>query len=96
MREYPVGSVCIFVNNNGRLRDEYLGKECTILEGIAERDAQHPDGSRQKLAGYRVEVPWKENKVVAQHENLKLKKLPPDEAFDKFLNKLKKPVEELV
>jgi hypothetical protein len=51
-----------------------------------------PDGE----VSYEIEVQGETKTFRVYHENLRLKKLPPDEAFDKFLNKLKKPVEELV
>lgn len=76
MREYPVGSVCVIVNKTGTVFEHFVGKECAILEGVAEREGTLPSGSRGKVVGYKVDVQGRDKWAIVCHENLKLKKFP--------------------
>jgi hypothetical protein len=76
MKEYPVGSVCVIVNTTGKLFEEFIGKECTILEGIAEQVGFTPDGRPGKIVGYLVQVQGRSKQSIVEHVNLKLKRYP--------------------
>jgi hypothetical protein len=88
MREYPVGSICVIQGITEGRWVHFNGRECTIVSNLK----LWSDGEMC----YEIEVQGETKTYRSSHEHLRLKKLPPDEAFDKFLNKLKKPVEELV
>jgi hypothetical protein len=90
MREYPVGSVCIVINAKNAV--EMIGKEVTIIAPLG----WCSDVEGHVWLGYDTDVVLSSGAGYSpKHEYLKLKKLPPDEAFDKFLNSLKQPVEEM-
>jgi endogenous inhibitor of DNA gyrase (YacG/DUF329 family) len=86
MREYPVGSVCVICGIDSGRWAPFNSKECTIIVGLK---LWH-DGE----ISYEIEVQGEAKTYRVHHENLRLKKLPPDEAFDKFLNNLKQSAEE--
>jgi hypothetical protein len=97
MREYPKGSVCVVISGY----DEFIAKECTILEGLAEREGVDKSGKATFGVRYLVTVQgYGDKQFTAVHEQLRLKRMPPDERFEQFLEKVKTPVgqpeEELV
>jgi len=91
--EYPVGSVCVVVQSD--MNKHLIGSEVTIVEGLQEVVGE-VDGIKVNWIGYITDVVAPSGAQFSPpHEYLRLKKLPPDEAFDAFLNKLTQPVEEL-
>jgi hypothetical protein len=92
MKEYPVGSVCVVIG--AKYATEMIGKEVTITAPLR---ICHDPLADDFWMGYDTDAVCDNGfKYSPRHEYLKLKKLPPDVAFDKFLNNLKQPVEETV
>ena len=73
MKEFPVGSVVIFIPPTYA---EYVGKEGTIVDGLGVYDTI-PFGPKE---GYRVLVQGLGDEVMfSMHEGMKLKKFPPEQ-----------------
>lgn len=76
MKEYPVGSVCVIVQGNGKILEDFVGMECVVEEGIYSRDGTTPCGERVTVVGYVVSASGYPNGLLVEHVNLKLKKFP--------------------
>jgi hypothetical protein len=89
MKGYPVGSLVV-LQNCTRI-PELNDVECTITAPLESRLTMIGE-----IEAYLVDFKYHGHQVAPQRCQVRLKKLPPDEAFDKFLNNLKQPVEETV
>jgi hypothetical protein len=89
MKGYPVGSLVVL--QNAANFPELEGVECTITRPLTL--CTTAEGIEEV---YGTDLTHKGYLISPLHRQVRLKNLPPDEAFDKFLNKLKQPVEETV
>lgn len=89
MKQYPVGSVVVFIPPSFA---QYVGREGTIVEGLGMHLTVW--GEQE---GYVVHVQGEgETRLFSRHEAMRLKKFPPDLHGDceEFMRKVLTPVEE--
>lgn len=89
----PVGSLCVIVQD-GDVADGWIGRECTVVGGLATRPTKLK-GGRVDLLCYAVTVQGEDDQFNAKPAQLRLKRFPP--AIDSWLqHKIKdvlKPVD---
>lgn len=76
MKHYPVGSVCVIVQS-GKVTKEFVGLECTIVEGLAVRNSTLPEGGVAEIECYVITVQGRGDRPFhAPPHSLKLKRYP--------------------
>jgi hypothetical protein len=78
MQNIPVGTLCIIVNGTGDIYDEFNGRECTVLEGVAPHGATDKRGVKGVVVGYKVHIQGRTDTSIVRPPNLRVKKFPPN------------------
>lgn len=91
MKGYPVGSVVILQNAENFA--ELNGMEATLTGPLQER---YIDILGRVYTTYTTDLVHKGYKVCPKHYQVRLKRMPPNTAFNSFLNKLLQPCGDLV
>ena len=73
--DIPVGTVCTIVNGTGNVYEEFIGKECTVLESRRVHDTIDREGHKGWQDGHICEVQGF-GKCTVNHKNLITKRYP--------------------